>query len=68
MVDFLPDLVEATVQMTAGLHVVYREDLPSGEPVDQALRDGFGAESGDEVVEVRPAQAGAISSRRWRVT
>jgi hypothetical protein len=50
------------------VHVVYREDIPAGETPARALADGYGAEPGDEVVEVRPgARAGEFASRRWRV-
>jgi hypothetical protein len=44
-------LTEAAAQ--EGVYVVHREELPEDEEVDQALADGFGAEAGDEVVEVR---------------
>lgn len=49
--------------------VVYREELPDDQLAAEALRDGFGAEPGDEVVEVRAgAIAGALMARRWKVT
>jgi hypothetical protein len=52
----------------AGVYVIYREDLPREESPAQALVDGFGAEEGDEVVEVRPGgRPGEIITRRWRV-
>ena len=46
--------------------VVHREDLPAGSDVFQALRDGFGAEPGDDVVEVRLGAAadGLVAQRR----
>jgi hypothetical protein len=54
--------------------VVHREDLPVGENAEQALIDGYGAEAGDEVVEVRPAglrrDVGFVegwTARRWRI-
>jgi hypothetical protein len=51
-----------------GVYVVYRDDLPRGEGSAQALVDGFGAEPGDEVVEVRPgSRPGEVVTRRWRV-
>ena len=50
------------------VYVIYREDLPRELAPLQALVDGFGAESGDEVVEIRPgARPGEILTRRWRV-
>src|SRR5439155_572100 len=56
----------------AGVHdnvyVVYRDDLPPDEPPSRALADGFGAEPGDEVVEVRAGRSpGELTSRRWKV-
>jgi hypothetical protein len=48
--------------------VVYRDDLPADETVTRALMDGFGAEPGDEVIEIRPAGRGAeLASRRFHV-
>ncbi len=56
----------------AGSHpdvfVVYREDLPEGELPSHALADGFGAEAGDEVIEIGPGRApGELAARRWKV-
>jgi hypothetical protein len=51
-----------------GVHVVYREELPEGEDPARALADGFGAEPGDEVIEVRLAgRPGETAVRRWHV-
>jgi hypothetical protein len=48
--------------------LVHRDELPAGERAEQALVDGFGAISGDEIVEVRPAaRNGEFASRRWRI-
>lgn len=64
----LPDLLAAVAAGQSDVHVVFREDLPDGEDPGRALADGFGAESGDEVVEVRPGlRPGELTSRRWRV-
>ena len=53
----------------ANTFVVHREDLAAGSDLPQALRDGFGAEPGDEVVEVRAGlKPGELLTRRWRVT
>jgi len=32
---------------------LHREDLPADEPIEIGLRDGFGAETGDRVLEIR---------------
>jgi hypothetical protein len=62
----LADLLGTTLARHADVFVVYREELPQGESPAQALRDGFGAETGDEVVEVRPgAKPGELTARRW---
>jgi hypothetical protein len=50
------------------VYVVYREDLAEGETAEMALRNGFGAEAGDEVVEVRPSgRADELTARRWQI-
>jgi len=38
--------------------LVHREELPDEEDVATALRDGFGAEAGDRVVQVLTGRAG----------
>jgi hypothetical protein len=64
----LGDAVGEAARAHADVFVVFREDLPDGEPAVRALADGFGAVPGDEVVEVRPAAgAGELTARRWRV-
>jgi hypothetical protein len=42
--------------------VIFREELPEGADLSQTLIDCFGAEAGDEVVEVT-----LDGSRRWRL-
>jgi hypothetical protein len=49
---------------STGAFVVYRDDLPPGEETALALAAGFGAELGDEVVEITPGEA---TPRRWRL-
>jgi hypothetical protein len=65
------NLVELLADATGereGVYVIYRDDLPGDESPTRALVDGFGAESGDEVIEVRPGgRPGEIYTRRWRV-
>jgi hypothetical protein len=64
-------LAEVFLEALAGradVFLVSRDELPPSEAIEQALIDGFGAEPGDEVVEVRPAaRAGEFASRRWRI-
>ncbi|HEY7310118.1 MAG TPA: hypothetical protein VH643_12220 [Gemmataceae bacterium] len=48
--------------------VVFRDELPREEAPSRALIDGYGAEPGDEVVEVRPGgRPGEVHTRRWRI-
>ncbi len=64
----LAETVDAAVSRHANVFVVYRDELPEGEPPVRALADGFGAAAGDEVVEVRAgARAGEMTARRWKV-
>jgi hypothetical protein len=63
----LADLLASIASRREDVFLVYREDLPSGESVARALADGFGAEEGDEVIEVRVGLSGELSSRRWRL-
>jgi hypothetical protein len=61
-------LAEAAAEGRTDVWIVYRDDLPGGEPPARALVDGFGAEPGDEVVEVRPDGRGdGLTARRWRI-
>ncbi len=63
--DRLLELCEAVARAVENgeTFVIYREDLPAGEDPAQALVDGFGAEPGDEVIEIRLGEP----SRCWRV-
>jgi hypothetical protein len=49
----LAEALHAAVAREPDTFLVYREELPDGVEPLQALADGFGAESGDEVIEVR---------------
>lgn len=59
----LGELLVETLEQRNEVFLVFRDDLPAGEGAESALVDGYGAEIGDEVVEVRPG----FPSRRWRV-
>jgi hypothetical protein len=65
-------LAEAVLEALEGrpdVFVVGRDELPPGESAQRALIDGYGAEAGDEVVEVRPAaRPGEFTSRRWPIS
>jgi hypothetical protein len=52
----------------ADVFVVFRDELPAGEAPGRALVDSFGAEPGDEVVEVRPGgRPGETVTSRWSI-
>ncbi len=66
--DNLADGLTNAATCHADVYVVHREELPPGEDPARALADGFGAEPGDEVIEVRAAERpGEWAARRWRV-
>jgi hypothetical protein len=61
----LTEALRAAATCRPDVYLVFREELPSGVSTSQALIDGFGAEEGDEVIEVRVGQE--QSARRWLV-
>jgi hypothetical protein len=64
----LAEGLAAAAARHAGVYIVYREELPEGEDPGRALADGFGAEPGDEVIELRAAgRPGQFAVRRWRL-
>jgi len=64
----LGDVLGRVAAEQTDVYVVYREELDPGADVQQALHEGFGAEEGDEVVEVRASSpAGELLARRWRL-
>ena len=66
-----PYLADEITALTAGctdVFLVHREDLPAGEDPARALADGFGAEPGDEVIELRAAtRVGDWQVVRWLI-
>jgi hypothetical protein len=66
-VDFVAMLHELG-RRQPGIYLVHREDLPLDEDPVQALVDGFGAETGDEIIEVRTGgRPSETTFRRWCV-
>jgi hypothetical protein len=59
----LAELLVQTLELRDEVFLVFRDELPRGAGAESALVDGYGAEPGDEVVEVRPG----LPSRRWRI-
>src|SRR5205814_6970269 len=50
----LAEALGAAAVRRPDIYVVFAEDLPADQPLEPGLIDRFGAEPGDEVVEVRP--------------
>jgi hypothetical protein len=50
-----------------GAYVVHREDLPDADDLPAALRDVYGAEPGDTVLEIGPPRAGGVATARESV-
>jgi hypothetical protein len=64
----LVEALSAAASAHSDVYVVHREDLPHVGDVGEALAEGFGAEDGDEVIEVDVGtSAGKPTSRSWRV-
>lgn len=59
----LGEVLLDTLALRDGVYLIFRDELPRGSAPELALIDGYGAEAGDEVVEVRPG----LPSRRWRI-
>jgi len=64
----LAETLHAPIRARADVYVVHQEEVPEGEDLRAALINGFGAEAGDEVVEVRAgSRVGEFITRRWRL-
>jgi hypothetical protein len=64
----LGELLAEAAARHPDVYLVQREELPQSADLGQVLADGYGAELGDEVVEVGIGpRAGQTTARRWRV-
>lgn len=64
----LGEALEAAAVQHPDVYVVYRDDLPEENNLTQILVDGFGAEEGDQVVEIQAAPPhGELGTRYWRL-
>lgn len=64
----LAEAVASAARAHPDVHVVFRDDMPTGELPAVALTDGFGAEAGDEVIEVRPTgTTHQLTAKRWTI-
>jgi hypothetical protein len=63
--SWLDDLLHGLTANQPGVYLLHREDLSGGDAATELI-DGFGAEPGDEVVEVGLSVGGRMPSvRRW---
>jgi hypothetical protein len=64
----LAESLGAAANRHAEVYVVYREDLPDDVEKAEALQTNFGAEPGDEIVEIVDVIPGkSPATRRWRL-
>ena len=64
----LAESLGAAAHRHAEVYVVYREDLPDDQAQTEALQTDFGAEPGDEIVEIVDVIPGKTpATRRWRL-
>lgn len=64
----LAEALGAAAMSQPNIFVVFADDLPADQELEPSLIERFGAEAGDEVVEVRPGRHLAeLGVERWRV-
>jgi hypothetical protein len=64
----LVEMLDTATSRHKDVYFIYREDLPEGEEPRRALAENFGAETGDEVVEVAIApESVGMPCRRWQL-
>ena len=63
----LTDAIQMVACQNPEVYLIFREDLPEGETSERALADGYGAEPGDEVIEMRLGGSGDVRARSWRL-
>lgn len=51
----LAEMLAAQAHQLTDIHVLFLEDLATDASLDEVLARDFGAEPGDEIIEVRPA-------------
>jgi hypothetical protein len=61
--DVLSESFSNAAAWPSDTYLVTRDDIPFGEPTEQALQEYFGAEPGDRVIEVVTA-----GSKTWTVS
>ena len=66
MEDLL-DVLQSSYDEETEIFVLFREDVPGGVDLEMALVDAFGAESGDEITELRLTASGQLGAKSWRL-
>jgi hypothetical protein len=61
----LTDAIQLVACQDPDVFLIFREDLPEGESPERSLADGYGAEPGDEVIELRLGGSGDVRARSW---
>lgn len=65
----LTSALEDSINDHPDTFVVFREDLPAEQSTFDGLVDAFGAELGDEVIEVRAGgHEGEMITNRWHIS
>ncbi len=64
----LAEALGAAAMSQPDVYVVFAEELPADEDVENGLRLAFGAEPGDEVIEVQlGGTLGLVRAECWRI-
>jgi hypothetical protein len=67
-VQQITELLSESLLARPDVYVVFREDLPAEDLATQSLRDGFGAEAGDTIIEFTPGnKPGQFQTNQWRL-
>ena len=62
------EVLQTGLELRDNAYLVFREDLPDDADAAAALRDGFGAEDGDRVIEMHlSGRSGEVVARSWTV-
>lgn len=64
----LTEALEAAATCRPDVFVIFREDLPEEEPALVTLMEAYGAEEGDEVIDIQASEgSGRLVPRQWEV-
>jgi hypothetical protein len=64
----LAETLGAAAVQHGDVYVLYRDDLPDEDDLTQVLVEGFGAEEGDQIIEIQAGPPhGEMSACYWRL-